>query len=179
MHIVVRREEVEKCIFEPILNTLQVLMDGSETALRFQNNVTISFQGFEQDQRELFEIEEGREFFEQLNAKWYPWLFFMTKDVHVSPLAEIALCLCRYTRSSNGLFIPVKKDSRRFFWDQFGALRGLCKAHDLSKEQTETAVQEVIDYLMKIGFVSGCDTPQLAVGSGKTGAILRYITGEK
>ena len=140
MHIVVRRDEVEGCAIEPTLNALQVLMDDSETALRFKNNVTISFQGFDQDRRELFEIEEVREFVNQLNSKWYSWLFFMTKDIHISPLAVIVLCLCRYRRASNGIFIPAKKDSRRFFWDHFGALRGLCKVYNLPQEQTETAV---------------------------------------
>ena len=43
----------------------------------------------------------------------------------------------------------------------------VCKSNNLSSEQTESAVNEVIDYLMKIGFVTGCDTPQLAVDSAK------------
>jgi hypothetical protein len=175
MHIVVPRDEIERCEIEATLNALQVLMDGTETARRFKNNVTISFQGYDQDHRGLFEIAEVREFVEELNANWYAWLFFMTKDIRISPLAAIALCLCRYTRSSNGLFIPVKKDSKRFFWDQFGALRGHCKAYGLSNEQTEAAVYEVIDYLMKIGFASGCDAPQFAIDSGKTRAVLRYM----
>jgi len=179
MHIVVPRDDIERCEVEATLNALQALMDDSETALRFKNNVTISFQGYDQDHRGLFEIEEVREFVEELNAKWYAWLFFMTKDIRISPLAVIALCLSRYTRSSNGLFIPVKKESKRFFWDHSGALRGYCKAYNLSNEQTETAVHEVIDYLMKIGFVSGCDAPQLAADSGKTLAILRYMTEGK
>jgi hypothetical protein len=175
IHVVARRSEVERGMIEPTLTALQCLSSDPETALRYKSNATLSFQGYDQDPRGLFEIEEVREFVEKLNAKWYSWFFFMTKDIRVSPLAVITLCLCRYTRSPFGLYIPVMEDSKRFFWYHFGALRAVCKIHNLSSEQTETAVNEVIDYSMKVGFVTGCDTPQLAVDSAKTSTILRCM----
>ena len=175
MHIVVPRNDVNNGAIEPTLKILQVLTGESETALRFRNNVTVSFQGYDHDDRGLFEIGEVREFVDQLNAQWSSWFFFMTKNVVISPIAIIVLCLSRYKRSSSGLFIPVRQDSKSLLWDQFGALRGLCKVQDLPDDQVETAVQEVIDYLTRVGFVSGCDAPQLCIDSGKTGAVLRHM----
>jgi hypothetical protein len=177
MHIVAPRSELERCTIEPTLKALEFLGSDPETALRFQNNVMLSFQGYDLDVRGLFEIEEVRKFVAKLNGKWYSWFFFMTKDIHISPLAVILLCLCRYTISPLGLFIPVVEDenSKRVLHHHFGALRAVCRIHHLPKEQTEAAVQEVVDYLMKVGFVSGCDAPQLSVDSAKTSSILPSI----
>jgi hypothetical protein len=161
MHLVARRHEVEKCTIEPTLSVLQLLSSDPETALRHKNNVTLSFQGYEQDPRALFQIEEVRQFVESLNSKWCMWLFFMTKDVNISPLAAITLCSCRYKRSRAGRFRPVVTDSKGLFKHHFTALRFICKTCNLSDEQIESAVEEVIDYFMKVDFVSGCDTPQL------------------
>ena len=175
MHIVVRRTDVEKCNIDVTLQALSVLVEDRETALRFKGNVGVSFQGYDDDPRGVFEILEVREFVAKLNEKWYSWFFFMTKDMVISPLSVIALCLCRYTRSSFGLFIPVVRDLREFLWFHFGALRGLCEIYDLPKEETEDAVNEVLDYLVKVGFVEGCDSPQLAIASGKTCTVIRCI----
>ena len=160
---------------EPTLSVLQLLTSDPEAGLRYKNNVTLSFQGYDQDPRGLFQIEEIRHFVESLNAKWYMWFFFMTKDVAISPLAVITLCLCRYRKSPFGLFIPVKEDLKRFCWYHFGALRAVCKLYNLSDELTETAVNEVIDYSMRVGFVTGCDTPQLAIDSAKAGTLIQYM----
>ena len=162
-------------MIEPTLTALLVLSGDPETALRHKNNVTLSFQGYDEDPRGLFEIEEVRHFVERLNEKWYSWFFFMTKDIRNSPLAVITLCLCRYRRSAFGLFIPVKEDLKRFCWYHFGALRAVCKLYNLSDELTETAVNEVIDYSMRVGFVTGCDTPQLAIDSAKAGTLIQYM----
>jgi hypothetical protein len=175
VHIVARRSDVEKCTIEPTLKALQFLDSDPETALRYRNNATLSFQGYDQDPRALFQIEEVRQFVEKLNVKWYMWFFFMTKDVNISPLAAITLCLCRYKRSRAGRFRPVVTDSKGLFKNHFTALRFICKTCNLSDEQIESAVEEAIDYFMKVDFVSGCDTPQLAIDSAKTGTVIQYI----
>jgi hypothetical protein len=180
IHVIVPRKEVENCTTDPTLRALNTLMDDPHKFTRFQNNVMISFQGYDDDPRGLFEISEVREFIKELDTQWYSWLFFMTKEPCISPLAIITLCLCRYTRSSAGLFIPDRKDSRRFMWNHFGALNGLCQICNLSKEQKEAATQEVTEYFMKVGFVEGSDSPRLGVESAKTGTILPHtIDGMK
>ena len=178
LHIVVRRSELKRCMIEPTLKALQFFNGDPAKALRYKNNVTLSFQGYDEDPRALFQIEEVRQFVERLNAAWYFWFFFMTKDVDISPLAAITLCLCRYKRSRAGRFRPMVADAKGLYKYHFTALRFICKTCDLSVEQTESAVQEVIDYFMKVDFVSGCDTPQLALDSAKTGTILRYQMDE-
>jgi hypothetical protein len=175
MHIVVRRTEVEQCNIDLTLQALSVLVEDRETALRFKGSVGLSLQGYDDDPRGVFEIQDVREFVAKLNARWYSWFFFMTKDMLISPISVIALCLCQYTRSSFGLFIPVVQDLREFLWFHFGALRGICQVYNLSQEETEVAVYEILDYLMKVGFVEGCDSPQLPVDLAKTGTVLRWI----
>ncbi len=176
MHVIVRRRDVEKANIEPTLKVLRALEADSETTHRCQNSVTLSLQGFDDDPRGVFEIQEVRKFVKELNTKWFSWFFFMTKEVDISPLAAILLCLCRYTKSPFGLFIPDCDDSKWFMRNFFGALNALCEIHNLSKEQNEASIQHVAEYFMRVGFVEGCDLPRLPVESAKTGTVLRNIT---
>jgi hypothetical protein len=66
-------------------------------------------------------------------------------------------------------------DAKGLYKVHFTALRFVCKTCDLSDEQTESAIEEVIDYFMKVDFVAGCDTPQLALDSAKTGTLIQYM----
>jgi hypothetical protein len=178
MHIIVPRRDVERGATQMTLSALSVLLTDGETARQFQNRVVLSFQGYDDDPRGLFQIETVCEFLRKLNKEWYAWFFFMTKDLELSPIAVIALCCCpRYTvLSSSGLFIPQFDDLKKFLWFQFGALRAHCQIYGLSKEQTEAEVEAVVEYFMKIGWVRGCDMPCLTVHSAKTRRSVEVMT---
>jgi len=53
MHIVVPRREVEAGEPDQTLKALTVLVSDQDTALRFQNHVILSFQGYDDDPREF------------------------------------------------------------------------------------------------------------------------------
>jgi hypothetical protein len=176
MHIVIPRRAIEAGDLTQTLRALTVLNNDRETALRFQNNVILSFQGYDDDSLGVFQFKSVCNFVRKLNEKWYAWFFFMTKDVEFSPLAVIALCCCpRLTKLPSGTCVPPKDELTKFLTFQFTALRYFCETFGLTPERTEAEVQGVIDYFMKIGWVGGCDTAHLSVHSAKTERWVRFM----
>jgi hypothetical protein len=175
-HIVVPRREIEAGEPDQTLKALTALNSDRETALRFQNKVILSFQGYDDDSQGVFQFNSVCDFVRKLNEKWYAWFFFMTKDVEFSPLAVIALCCCpRLTKLPSGICIPPKDELAKFLSFQFTALRYFCESFGLTRERTEAEVQGVMDYFMRVGWVGGCDTVHLSVHSAKTERWVRFM----
>jgi hypothetical protein len=78
--IVVSRAEVESGDIEPAMSTLRRLTESTETAKLFMENVDIGFHGYDHDRRELFEIDEVRDYVYKLDEQFPYWLFFLSKN---------------------------------------------------------------------------------------------------
>lgn len=77
--LVVSKEEVIAQDCSQVLLALKSLLDSPEKAAMFRENVDIGFFGYDGDSRELFEIEEVRNFVYKLDDAFPFWLFFLTK----------------------------------------------------------------------------------------------------
>lgn len=77
--LVVSREEVITQDCSQVLSALNSLLDSPEKAAMFKENVDIGFSGYDEDSRELFEIDEVRNFVFKLDDAFPFWLFFLTK----------------------------------------------------------------------------------------------------
>jgi hypothetical protein len=88
--IVVSRDEVLKRDISSALATLQSLLQTPEKARAYKELVDIAFDGYNEDPRELDEIEEVREFAHRLDADFPFWLFFLSK--HMPGLQCIVFC---------------------------------------------------------------------------------------
>lgn len=77
--LVISREEVESQNTVPALGVLNSLLESPEKALAYKENVDLSFYGYDDDPRELFEIPEVRNFASQLDDKFPFWLFFLSR----------------------------------------------------------------------------------------------------
>lgn len=88
--IVVSRDEVRRRDISPALGTLTSLLSTPEKARAYKERVDIAFDGYNDDSRELDEIEEVRDFVHKLDAAFPFWLFFLSK--HMLGLQCIVFC---------------------------------------------------------------------------------------
>jgi len=79
LEVIISREEVEAKDFSKVLGVLKSLLATPEKAKQFKENVDLSFSGYDQDTRELFEIPEVRHFVFNLDEEFPLWLYFLTK----------------------------------------------------------------------------------------------------
>ena len=81
LFFVVSRRAVEAGDLTEILGSLNHLISTVDMARRYRERVDISFEGYDQDRRELWEIQEVRDFVYRLDEQFPYWLFFLDKKL--------------------------------------------------------------------------------------------------
>lgn len=79
--VVTTKEEVDSSDFGKIVEFYDsILLD----AINFENKLFIMIEGYDDDPRELYEIEEVRNYFSVLDKLFPYWFYFLAKDVEKS-----------------------------------------------------------------------------------------------
>lgn len=77
----IRREAVEAMDTAPVLERLAVLSDSAEHSRKFRGALLFSFDGYDTDRRELFQIPECCAYFRALTRRWPYWLHFLDESL--------------------------------------------------------------------------------------------------
>jgi hypothetical protein len=89
--IIVSREEVESSDIASVFGSLSNCLSSKKYARYFKENIDIAFHGYDDDNRELFEIDAVRDYVRRLDEVFPYWLYFMSK-AHLG-LQCVLLCL--------------------------------------------------------------------------------------
>ncbi len=92
-HFIIDRQEVESLDVSPIRDFFDRILRTKELAAHCQGKVEISFHGYNEDPRELFEIPEMREYVPVLVNELPELFFFAYTGERAYTLKAIALCL--------------------------------------------------------------------------------------
>lgn len=89
---VITKEYIDIKNFEEVQNFYSQMLDDP---LKYENKVVIVIDGYENDDRELFEIQEIRDYFLTLDRLFPYWFYFLAKrnDIPYSPLKLIMMLL--------------------------------------------------------------------------------------
>lgn len=145
---VVSRSDVESNDISTTLDTLSSLLADNATVRRFQGSVAVSFDGFNEDPREIYEIPEIRRFCTELDRHFPYWLYFLSTDD--SSLKMMAFCLCSVEKKGSGLVMLDNMDLGRFLHSHFAAMNELFDRHSLDTA-TNRAISESILKYFKLG----------------------------
>src|SRR4030095_4411771 len=102
---------------------LESVLYDAETVRMFRGRVDISFDGYDNDSRELYEIPEVRRYLATLDSKFSYWFYFLSTSNET--LKMIALCLCRTRKITAGLAFPEPHDFQEFLIVHFDAVNRL------------------------------------------------------
>lgn len=78
--ILVSKAWVESASVAPLLSKLKVFSATREDAWRYRNSMTIVFEGYADDKREVIDIPEVRNYLRLIYAKWPEWAYFISYD---------------------------------------------------------------------------------------------------
>jgi hypothetical protein len=131
------RSEIEAFDLSPTLSFLNDISSCRELALSFQARVEFSISGYDDDSRELYEIDEVVRFLVNLNAKWNFWMLFqLTEGVWIQVLG---LCLSGATRQDTGQALVDKERFSNVLHDWINGLRIICERFAISQEIRQSA----------------------------------------
>lgn len=146
---VFHREAVESGEIESSLSLLNAFTVNADVARKHANALTVVFEGFESDPRELYEIAPVRAFVAQLTNAWPYWLHFINKSDHT--LLIIMKCLMEIIRTSRdgGIVTStlVEGEFSRIIGDLFGGMNYLYQELGLTPKENSDMTQEIKRYL--------------------------------
>ena len=139
--VAVSRSDVENGDISATLGTLSDLLDTDATVRSFRGRVNVSFDGFNDDPREIYEIPEIRRFCAELDARFPYWLYFLSTED--SSLKMMTFCLCRVEKQGAGLVMVNNTDLGQFLYSHFAAMNELFRRHSLD-EATNRAISDTV-----------------------------------
>lgn len=142
--IKISREEIETNDLTRVLSKLEYLIMSDNLALKMRRKIEFSFDGYNHDIRELYEIEEVRNYVINLSEA-FPYLFFFTKlDGNYETLKVFANC---YIKSDKKIVLDNYSPLEIFMIQQFEGLNELTDRLSLSGEENKIISEETIEYL--------------------------------
>jgi hypothetical protein len=134
----ISRREVERGQIGDVVDRLLQLTDSLERLKRYKDKLLLSFDGYDQDERELYEIPEVVRFFEKVNEHWPYWVHFCWKTPSAA-LTPMLLLLCPLVERRNGQRLGVRLrdpyDLSRVLLQMFEGLNTLYGVYGLGPDE--------------------------------------------
>jgi hypothetical protein len=147
LSVVASRQDVEASDVNPTLEVLNRLLQDRETVVRFRGRLDLGFHGYDDDPRELYEIDEVRRFVAELDRKFPFWLYFL--NLYNWTLTLILLSLCRYSRGLNRMLVVDEGERERFLVEHYTAVNWLFVTYGLDEKDNEALTMQVSNYFEK------------------------------
>ena len=143
----IARADIEKNDINSILVALNSLLESREKVIRFCGRVIIGVEGYDNDPRELFEINEVRAFLKKLDVEFPYWFYFIVRDDGGSNLGFISRCLCEWNKISPGLGNYEGLSFPKFLMNGFAGLNYITETYNLDESVNERISNEVTKIL--------------------------------
>lgn len=108
--------------------------------------VDIAFYGYDDDPRELFEIQEVRQYVSDLDVKFPFWLFFLSKK-HLGLQCLLWCNLPPYLTPEGRADIFPRRIGELLTKRWFPAMNHVCNFAGYSEEQVELLTDRAIEYI--------------------------------
>lgn len=142
------KEEVLENKFEFITDALKRIQNTPELILHLKSRVDISFDEYEDDPRELFEISEVKNWIIKLFKKsnCFPYLFAMDEASGFMKLAFFAHIpiIRKYTEKGGFMVDYDTVDAQKFIDNLFFKLNEYCEINGLSLETNKKMTEKII-----------------------------------
>ena len=139
------KEEVDRGVIGDALDRLMNFSESKENTLHYGGRMLLEFAGWDQDEREIYEIPECRAFFMALTAEWPFWFHFLMKNeffFHVLfMLTTVDKVRKQDGKISTQFFSMIEVDDRCQELDL--GMRLLYKEHKLSEEAYAATLADV------------------------------------
>lgn len=145
--ICVPYEEVRSGDIRRVLGELSGFLECREYVVSGRGRVTITFDGYEDDPRNVYKIPEVRRYVLALDKAFPYWFYFINLNLNLNTIKVLALCLCRIVEVDKGSR-PHPDDFRRFLLDHLKALNQLAENFALGNGIKEEVTNEVLEHLV-------------------------------
>ena len=143
LHVVVYRAEVEAIDVSRTAVVLSRVLADRSAVQRYRGRVDLSFHGYSNDPRELYEIQEVRQFCNKLDEAFPYWFYFLSTEDII--LGVIACCLCSVTKLAPER-VSFGPDLIEFMTLHFQALNWIFDNYSLDQRSNVEISGKVTEY---------------------------------
>ena len=141
--ILITKNDVDNDNLQGVLDRFNVLL-RPEFVYEMKQVLTVSFCGYGNDMREVYEIEEVRDFLYRLDEKFPYWFYFC--NLENQGLLTLTLCFCDAAKISGHEFDYSHLALAKFMERHFSAYNYLAEALRLSEKEIEEMSDKLASY---------------------------------
>ena len=149
--LLITRDEIDRGTVGDVVDRLMVMSDTPHAAQKLAGRVVIQVDGYNDDPRELMEIEDVREFFAAVHKQWRYWAHFMDSTLTESFNVIVGLLL-RPKRQILGVrAVGVEYDNdeiESFLAEQFRCVYQLHQQHGLPDDHVQKRMMALLERLL-------------------------------
>jgi hypothetical protein len=139
----IERAEIENQDISRTLGFLSGLLFSREIVLNSCQKIDLTFSGYDNDNREVYEIQEVKSFVKKLNNHFPYWHFFLNPKL--SFIKVLPLCLYRYVIiDKNRKKISAEDFENHLSW-QFDKINEICHNYVISDEKNKEICKNLVD----------------------------------
>lgn len=139
-------EDIQTGDVATVLSALQGFLENRETVINGRGRVTLLFEGYDDDLRDVFDIPEIRRYAKALDEQFPYWFYFACLDCG-STLQVLSLCLCQVVKVPGGS-TPHPDDLKQFLISHIVALNQLCEKFALGDAVKNQVTTEALAHLV-------------------------------
>ena len=128
-----------------VLSLLQGFLANRNAVVKGRRRVTLLFEGYDNDPRDVYDTPEIRRYAKTLDAKFPYWFYFVS--LHCDTLKVLTLCLCGVVKV-RGFSTPQPDDLKQFLLSHFDALNQLCERFQLGDAVKHQVTDEILAYIV-------------------------------
>jgi hypothetical protein len=139
-------EDIQTGDVTTVLSALQGFLQNRETVINGRGRVTLFFEGYDDDPRDVYDIPEIRRYAKTLDEQFPYWFYFLCLGGG-STLQVLSLCLCRVVKVPGGSK-PHPDDFKNFLVSHIISLNQLCEKFSLGDAIKRQVTDEVCAHLV-------------------------------
>lgn len=143
------RREVESGDPSASVRRLNTLLNTRDAIWRYRGQVALVVDGYNNDPRELVDVQEVRVFLAAFTRQWPYWAFFFNQVDDSIKLLSSCLCAGRFIGSGQIEIDPEKL--RQFLLAGFAAMNAIFDDHGFPESDLEQMSKGVIEVIEQAG----------------------------
>ena len=142
--LLIPRSVVEQQDLDFTLSGLEKFLVNEETIRKSKNKLTVGFDGYDDDPRELYEIDEVKDYIRAITLKFPYWFYFCstTND----SLWVIFVAHCKFRKFGPGGVKILTEDAVVIYNTLYNNLIDFYKKHNLSNSEFALLSKELAEY---------------------------------
>jgi hypothetical protein len=137
----IKRRRADSEDISGVLTYANILTSTANNAWNARGSVTLLFEGYDADSRELYEIREVRAYVKKLAIEWRSWMYFV--DNSMNSFIALCLCLVEVRRTANPKKTEAIAGSDEVLTCGFEGINDLCEHLGFPEEICEDESQRV------------------------------------